>query len=170
MLKTIRRGVLLAAAAGVTLLGLGFGQASAALPALPALSGTGLPGLSGTGLPGLSGAGLPALSGASLPAFGATTPASSADLSAVQAPGVDNVDVAGLGSEKGAQLPGVNVVPKLSGTALDGVTPSSLTENGSLPATDKLLDGSALSSLDTMKTVTGLVPTLGVLKALPQLG
>jgi hypothetical protein len=44
MISTIRRGVLMSAAAGFALLGLGLGQASAALPiGLPALPSTALP-------------------------------------------------------------------------------------------------------------------------------
>lgn len=157
MLSTIRRGVLMAAAAGITLLGLGLGQASAAVPALP-----------GASLPALPVA-APALPvNANVPTLGAKTPATPGDLSAVKAPGVQNVNVAGIGSDKGASLPKIGLVPNVGGTTVDGVRLPSLGQDSSLPTPDKLLDGSALSSLDAMKTTTDLLPTLGLLQG--QLG
>ena len=160
MLSTIRRGVLMAAA-GITLLGVGLGQASAAGPA-------GLPALPGASLPNLPVA-APALpANANLPTLGAKTPASPTDLSAVKAPGVQNVNIAGIGSDKGASLPKVGIVPNVGGTNVDGVRLPSLGQDSSLPTPDKLLDGSALSSLDAMKTTTDLLPELGLLQG--QLG
>jgi hypothetical protein len=167
MLRTIRRGVLLAAAAGVTLIGLGLGQASAALPALPT---AGLP----LAVPALPGAALPLDPGAlptnSLPSAGtlpvdAKLPSAGlpdATKAPVKSPSVSNVDVAGLGSGSGAQLPHLNVVPNLGGTNLEGVT----VPDASSLTVDKITDGSALTSLDA----TRLVPELNALQLLPQVG
>ncbi|GAB3913363.1 hypothetical protein GCM10029964_122760 [Kibdelosporangium lantanae] len=165
MLRTIRRTVLLAAAAGVSLLGLGLGQASAALPALPVA----LPALPATSLPidpQAPTAALPldtvkAPAGVLMPVNGsnpvdvATAP--------IDTPGVSDVDVAGLGSGTGVQLPHTNLQPNVTGSTLDGVTAP---DSASVPTLDKVTDGSALNSLDATK----LVPELGVLQALPHLG
>jgi len=158
MLRTIRRTVLLAAAAGVTLLGLGLGQASAALPALP----VNLPALPGTSLP-ID----PQAPTAALPLNAVKSPTAALPLDAAKAPGsapsVSDVDVAGVGSGNGAELPHLNVQPNLTGSTLDGVTAP---DAQSVPSLDKVADGSALTSLDAAK----FVPELGVLQLLPQLG
>lgn len=164
MLRTIRRTVLLAAAAGVTLIGLGLGQASAALPALPVA----LPALPGASLPVDPQAPTAALPldvkgpAAELVPVNGTNPID-AVAGPIDAPGVSDVDVAGIGSGKGPQLPQANLQPNLTGSTLDGVTAP---DSSSVPSLDKITDGSALSSLN----VTKLVPELGVLSALPHLG
>jgi hypothetical protein len=160
MFSTLRRGVLLAAAAGVTLLGLGLGQASAAMPtlpvAVPALP-VAVPALPATSLP-LD----PQAPTAGLP-LNAKTPTLDGAKAPVTSPSVSNVDVAGLGSGNGPELPHFNVKPNLTGSTLDGV---SVPDASTLPSVDKVTDGSALTSLD----VARLVPELGALQTLPQLG
>jgi hypothetical protein len=174
MFSTLRRGVLLAAAAGVTLLGLGLGQASAALPTLPvALPTTALPALPVAvpalpALPALPVA-VPALPATSLPldpkapTAGLPVPPVDGGKTPVTSPSVSDVDVAGIGSGNGPELPHLNAKPNLTGSTLDGVN---VPDAATLPTADKITDGSALSSLD----VTHLVPELGALQMLPQLG
>jgi hypothetical protein len=199
MIRTIRRGVLMSAAAGFALLGLGLGQASAALPiGLPALPSTALPAsVMGpvSGLPGsmVGPIGLVPLDSGLVPAdtlsldpkapTGTVDPVSPSDIAPgdqvptdvvpaededpidyrsdnlpVMTPGHD-LDVAGLGSGQGAQLPQTNVKPNVTGSTFDGVTPPD-SSNLSL---DKITDGSVLKSLG----VTNVLPELGVLQLLP---
>jgi trimeric autotransporter adhesin len=71
----------------------------------------------------------------------------------INTPGMSNVDVAGLPGS-GPSLPGLNVVPNIGGTNVNGVE---------LPNVQDVTNGSAIKDLDATQTL----PTLNVLKTLP---